>query len=1362
MTNKRFFTVMMILLLLFSLSIGNMGCGSSSRGAIPSGNDNNNAVYYVVSFDSNGGSEVASVKVTSGSTIEAPTAPTKEGYTFAGWYKDNNTFQNIFTFGTGGEKITADITLYAQWIENDALVAEYALSEIVIGYGTGDNPNYVTQNLTLPTKIGSADISWASNSGAVASDGTVTRQDADTDVTLTATASYNGKSASRIFNVKVIKKRTRVNSEIVPITLNPLIPNNTPLKFTLISGDNNASVSVRDIEGNYVSFDIQNADDALDAVTVIKNELGVKNPEKELEVAVVTSDSSGAEYQFQQVHNGVKVFGRTIMTSANSSGKGDFLHSNLLSSDSVAKVEGKADIGQSTAENNAKAAYGGSVTVDTANTEKVIYSLGDYEADPVYAYLVNVSGTLSNNTYIDENVLVNATTGAIVDNFSNIHEDSVNLVEVNGYDELGNPVSFDVYLIELDNNNAAYVMTGNYPRVQMYLRDLDTPIIHNVGEAWNDGQAISAYINMCEVINWWKESFDRNSLDGKGMTVKVVAHAGEKNNAAWMPLKEAIYIYDMGYMERTYYSYASVPDTLTHESTHAVLQYEIPGEFPYKNITGAIDEGYADIFGCIKIENWQLGEKHHKSTSFYRYDRNITDPYDDNAYGTSTRVYGGQHAPRTISEHLPYTTDPDYDEENGDKGGVHRNSFLVSRPAYLMHEDYAGKNVGLTWDEIGKVWYKSISMGFNAESTFEDVRRCVLWAAQKQSLSDSKIAAIKAAFDEVGITAATKGSLRGTVTEYGTEDSFLSGVKVTVFDTAVSGGSVLPSILTEKTTSLSGRYVIDLETGRYNVIVAKDGYVSLSAFPTIYESEDVKMDVKLVKPGAGSVSGTILSSPDKSPIEGVTLNIRSGWFVQDATVKATTTTDTSGQYSFELGDNGAGYYTIEMIKDGYTTSTFNVTVSGMTTGQNGYIEKKDNQSAPVVADVPIDEAHFPDEIFRSYVLSNFDTDNNGILSSEEVGKVTEINVYSRNISSLQGIEHFISLLHLDCSINQLTELDVSKNTALKRLCCEHNKLTFLDIGKNTSLLYLDCDDNQLTELNVSKNTALNTLFCSINKLTALDLSKNTTLRNLGCFSNQLTTLDVSKNFSLVLFSCQNNQLTTLDVSGCSALEDINCSSNQLITLDVTKNTTLKALYCDFNQLNALSVGHKTALQRLDCRYNQLTALDLSNCPNLDNNNVTCDDGVNIIWPSAPSISNAGTAMTANAPNEIIILASIPTFTAERTGEYSFDVSLDKTVSAGSTLIFKNSSENLSGVFLDENGEEITMPTTTSLDRVKVSANFVAGSSYTPVVAANLNNGSSAGGQGGGCVSVGNEELGLRSLFILLMCAFGVLLRRKGK
>lgn len=72
-------------------------------------------VEFGVTFNSNGGSAVESLKVLNGKTINAPEAPTKENCTFAGWYTDE-ACTKPFLFGSA--MITADTTLYASWSNN--------------------------------------------------------------------------------------------------------------------------------------------------------------------------------------------------------------------------------------------------------------------------------------------------------------------------------------------------------------------------------------------------------------------------------------------------------------------------------------------------------------------------------------------------------------------------------------------------------------------------------------------------------------------------------------------------------------------------------------------------------------------------------------------------------------------------------------------------------------------------------------------------------------------------------------------------------------------------------------------------------------------------------------------------------------------------------------------------------------------------------------------------------------------------------------------------------------------------------------------------------------------------------------------
>ena len=223
-------------------------------------------------------------------------------------------------------------------------------------------------------------------------------------------------------------------------------------------------------------------------------------------------------------------------------------------------------------------------------------------------------------------------------------------------------------------------------------------------------------------------------------------------------------------------------------------------------------------------------------------------------------------------------------------------------------------------------------------------------------------------------------------------------------------------------------------------------------------------------------------------------------------------------------------------------------------------------------DVAINETNFPDANFRNYLLARY-YGQDGILTEEEISKITSIEVSYKQISSLQGIEFFTALTDLSCLGNQLTSLDVSHNTALRELDCGKNRLTSLDVSHNTALTSLECYNNQLTSLDVSGATALEELDCYENQLTSLDVSGATALTILYCDYNQLPSLDVSQNTALTKLYCHSNQLTSLDVSGATALTSLGCPDNQLTSLDVSHNTALTRLMCFNNQIKGTEMDN---------------------------------------------------------------------------------------------------------------------------------------------------------------------------------------------
>ena len=89
--------------------------------------------------------------------------------------------------------------------------------------------------------------------------------------------------------------------------------------------------------------------------------------------------------------------------------------------------------------------------------------------------------------------------------------------------------------------------------------------------------------------------------------------------------------------------------------------------------------------------------------------------------------------------------------------------------------------------------------------------------------------------------------------------------------------------------------------------------------------------------------------------------------------------------------------------------------------------------------IAIDETNFPDQNFREYLLAQ-SYGEDAMLTEEEIAAITSLNLYGRNIADLTGIEHFTALTWLDCSMNQLTKLDLSKNTALTEVRFYSNQI----------------------------------------------------------------------------------------------------------------------------------------------------------------------------------------------------------------------------------------------------------------------------------------------------------------------------------
>ncbi len=177
--------------------------------------------------------------------------------------------------------------------------------------------------------------------------------------------------------------------------------------------------------------------------------------------------------------------------------------------------------------------------------------------------------------------------------------------------------------------------------------------------------------------------------------------------------------------------------------------------------------------------------------------------------------------------------------------------------------------------------------------------------------------------------------------------------------------------------------------------------------------------------------------------------------------------------------------------------------------------------------------YVPDNNFEQALIDlGYDTTLDDSVVTANISGVTSLDVSSKEISDLTGIEAFTALTELDCRDNQLTTLDVTANTALISLLFFDNELTNLDISKNVALEILGGDRNKLTSLDVTNNIHITNLNCYGNQLTSLDLSQNTKLKVLYASGNQLTSLNMRNGVkdSLNTFVIQSNpDLTCIDV-----------------------------------------------------------------------------------------------------------------------------------------------------------------------------------------------------------------------------------------
>lgn len=225
---------------------------------------------------------------------------------------------------------------------------------------------------------------------------------------------------------------------------------------------------------------------------------------------------------------------------------------------------------------------------------------------------------------------------------------------------------------------------------------------------WDNPSAVSAHYNGSKSYEYFKNTFGRNSVDGRGGSVisfvNVVDEDGATmGNAFWNG--QGLYY---GNGDDAFFPLARALDVAGHEMTHGVIQNT--ANLNYENESGALNESFADVFGTlIDRDDWKIGEDVVKTNIFPSgtlrdlEDPNNKAPKDNYNKGYQPKVYSNRY--RGIE----------------DNGGVHINSGIPNYAYFLF-----ASNPQVGKDRAERVYFRALTTYLTRSSRFVDCRAAII------------------------------------------------------------------------------------------------------------------------------------------------------------------------------------------------------------------------------------------------------------------------------------------------------------------------------------------------------------------------------------------------------------------------------------------------------------------------------------------------------------------------------------------------------------------------------------------------------------------------------------------------------------
>lgn len=284
------------------------------------------------------------------------------------------------------------------------------------------------------------------------------------------------------------------------------------------------------------------------------------------------------------------------------------------------------------------------------------------------------------------------------------------------------------------------------------------------------------------------------------------------------------------------------------------------------------------------------------------------------------------------------------------------------------------------------------------------------------------------------------------------------------------------------------------------------------------------------------------------------------------------------------------------------------------------------------ADIPIDEAHFPDPGFRQWLRQNpFGYD--GIITNSELPELEHFEVGngdSWTVLSVKGLNYFPNLmeLFLPPTVASIDLSECPKLTELVLYADAESKMTSIDLSPVPNLEWLICVDSHFTSLDLTNNPRLTHLYVwNSEKLATMNISNCKLLEDVRCDGTAISSLDVSgcsRLERLHCFYCPN--LTNINVTGCSELITLICYESPIADLDLSTCSTLAEFSCDNTNLTRLDLTPNGGIHVLSCKECKLTELILPNSLVWD---IQCQDNPDL---STLTINGNEELLTVNFSN----------------------------------------------------------------------------------------------------------------------------------